>query len=94
MTIEYAPTTSKYAVGVDISNVFNTLNTGPFFNGRFQPLATGLGGPLTGFSAVPADFTAAGGNPRYLPIVHGGEVFLNSPNGFPRTFFFYARVRV
>ena len=94
LSLEYAPDSSRYSVGVDMSNLFNQLYSGPAVNARFQPLATGIGGPLTGFSVVPSSYTTSFATPQYLPIVHGGEPFINAPNAVGRTFFVYFRVKL
>ena len=94
LSLEYAPDNSRFAVGVDMFNLFNELYSGAASNPRYQPLATGISGPLTGFSSVGAAYTAPFATPRYLPFIHGNELFLNVPNGVPRTFFVYARMKV
>jgi len=98
MTFEYG-TPKGYKLGVTVNNVFNQLYLGSYFQGinpRYQPIATGISGPLTGYSSNPTDYTNPnlGALARYGTIVHGRDAYLNSPENTPRNFYFYVQARV
>ena len=91
----------NYALGFTVNNVFNELYTGSYFfglNDRYQPVATGIAGPLTGFSTDPNAFAPYGPSlglqQQYGNFVHGNGAYLNIPNASPRTFFIYFQVKI
>jgi len=62
LTLEYSKPKSGSTVGVQVTNLFNQLyNGGGFaYNDRYQPIATGISGPQTGYSAFPVAFPNRG----------------------------------
>jgi hypothetical protein len=94
-SLEYAPPNSRFAVGADIFNIFNEVYSGAALSGRYQPIATGISGPLTGFSTSPINYTTyPSAFPHYQPYENATGVWVNFPNNPGRSFFVYMRVRV
>ena len=99
ITIYHYSARSRLSWGVDIENLFNELYTGAFYNSRYQPLATGISGPLTGYSLNAVDFGANGvpqpyALPRYGSILGGPNAFLDAPNGIGRSVTLFANLRL
>ncbi|MDQ2866040.1 MAG: TonB-dependent receptor [Candidatus Eremiobacteraeota bacterium] len=96
VTIEYAPKDAHYKVGFDVENVFNRLYSanGVFLNDRYQPIATGIGGPLTGYSAIATDYAVPFANPQYRSAFGGNQIFTTFPNGNPRSYYFYYEIKI
>lgn len=78
MTFEYKAPHTRQTFGIAVLNIFNNYYSEPGINGLYQPVATGVAGPLTGVSTL---FN----NPRYT--VPGGYAqygivnFNNTNNG-------------
>jgi hypothetical protein len=95
LTIEYnAPKT--WSAGVDVFNLFGALYGGPSLNGRWQPLANGISGPLTGQSSTGLAF------PQFVPLNtvgdygtlrHGRNAYLDTPSGI-RSYYVYFTVKM
>lgn len=94
ITVDYTPPKADYTVGFDMENIFNRIYSGPGFNSRYQPVATGLSGPLSGFSSTPVSYTTPYANPQTLPQFGGQNVFVNTPNAIGRSFYFYISTKV
>ncbi len=88
LTVEYqSPRNPRNTFGAVVFNVFNQLYGQPAGNGRFQPVATGIGGPYSGF-------TANATNPLYRGFFNyterrGNQPYTLNPSGIPRTVQFY-----
>ena len=90
ITIEYAPPHSALTYGFDMSNIFNEQYQGALFNARYQPIATGISGPLTGYSVDAINYsTYPTAFPYYGSYMNGTGVFVNTPIYPGRSFFFY-----
>ena len=82
ITIEYtSPTNPHSTFGVLVANVFDQLYGQPALNPRFQPVATGIGGPYSGYSSLAV-------NPNFKGIynytqVRGNQPYLLFPNATP-----------
>jgi hypothetical protein len=95
LTLEYAPPSSKLTYGVNVSNVFNEYHSGPLFNSRYQPLATGVSGPLTGYSTSSVNYTNyPSAWPKYASYLNPYGVYVNEPSGIGRTIYFYVQARL
>ncbi|MDQ2908135.1 MAG: hypothetical protein M3R44_02160, partial [Candidatus Eremiobacteraeota bacterium] len=97
-TVEYA-TPTGYKIGVTVNNIFNELYYGSYFQGintRYQPVASGIAGPLSGYSSNGLDYTnpALGSLARFGNLVHGREAYLNSPENNPRSFYVYVQAKL
>ena len=92
VVIEYnAPKT--WSAGLDVFNVFGALYGGPSLNGRWQPLATGISGPLTGQNATGFAFPQYGINADYGPLRFGRNGYIDTPSGV-RSYYLYLNVKI
>jgi hypothetical protein len=88
LTVEYqSPRNPRNTFGAVVFNVFNQLYGQPSLNGRYQPIATGVGGPYSGY-------TRNQPNPFYFGVFNYTERRANqpynlNPSGLPRTVQFY-----
>jgi hypothetical protein len=95
LSVEYSPPTSRLSYGVDVINIFDQVFSGAQLSARYQPIATGISGPLSGFSTSPINYTNyPSANPQYGAFMNGGNVWVNTPNAIGRTFFFYVKARI
>ena len=95
LSLEYAPPQSRLSYGVDMFNLFNQIYSGPALSARYQPLATGISGPLSGFSTSGINYTNyPSARPVYGSYIHGNQVWVDTPDAIGRTFFFYVKVRI
>jgi hypothetical protein len=96
LTIEYTAPRSKLTYGVNINNLFNEIYSGAVFNSRYQPIATGITGPLTGYSTSGSNYSAS--NPAARPFfgsyMRGNQIYLDTPDGLGRSFYFYIQARL
>jgi hypothetical protein len=91
MTIEYSLKHNQI-LGMTVNNLFDSIAGGPSLNARYQPVATGFSGPLTGQHSQP--FFPGLGQYNYGSIIRGQNAYVNYPNGTPRNFYFYFQVKV
>ncbi|HKW45616.1 MAG TPA: hypothetical protein VJN22_08155, partial [Candidatus Eremiobacteraceae bacterium] len=61
-------------------------------NARYQPVATGFSGPLTGLHNPP--FFPGLGQTNYGPLVRGQNAYINRPDQTPRNYYLYFQVKV
>jgi len=95
LTVEYTAPQSRLTYGFDVENIFNEVYTGASLNGRYQPIATGISGPLTGYSTSSINYTTyPSAWPQYGGFMNGNNVWVNIPNGLGRTFYFYIQARL
>ncbi|HEY5258910.1 MAG TPA: TonB-dependent receptor [Candidatus Baltobacteraceae bacterium] len=98
LTIEYAPPKSALTYGFNVDNLFNEIYTGATLNARYQPIATGIAGPLTGYSTSSSNYLPTSSNPAAWPFygsyMHGNQVYVDIPRGFQRSFYFYIQARL
>ncbi|HWT05293.1 MAG TPA: hypothetical protein VN224_06010, partial [Xanthomonadales bacterium] len=75
ITIEFtSPTNPHSTFGVLVANMFDQLYGQPILNPRYQPIATGIAGPYSGYSSAAVNpnfhgvynYTQGGGNQPYL----------------------------
>lgn len=98
MTVEY-DSPKNWAVGLTVNNVFNQMYPGVYyegFNPRYQPIANGVSGPLTGYSTDRNAYvnTNLGYTPVYSSLIHGQEAYLNPPLNQGRLFYVYFQVKI
>jgi hypothetical protein len=79
-------------LGFTLNNVFNNINGGPVLNARYQPVATGFSGPLSGLHSQP--FFPGLGQYNYLPFIRGQNAYVNRPDGQPRSYYLYLQVKM
>ena len=83
--IEFNKPGSKSTVGVLFTNLFNqTYGSNPAYNSRYQPVATGISGPKTGYSNAPVNFPNEGLQ-QYLPSQFGQDPYRLIQNATPQT---------
>ncbi|MDQ6780379.1 MAG: TonB-dependent receptor [Candidatus Eremiobacteraeota bacterium] len=94
ITLEYAAHHSPLTFGINVDNVFNEKFTGPLFNSRYQPVATGITGPLTGWSTSRTNYTNyPSAWPQYQDFIGGRQTFVNIPSNPGPSFYFYVQAR-
>ncbi|MDQ6931563.1 MAG: TonB-dependent receptor [Candidatus Eremiobacteraeota bacterium] len=97
ITVEYEGS-KRLTYGLTVQNLFNQLFVGPGSTGLqlntfYQPVATGLSGPLTG--TIPGAYLYPQlGFANYPAAVKGQNAYVNFPNGAPRTFYFYVQAKL
>jgi len=74
--------------------VFNEIYGGPGLNTRYQPVATGIAGPYSGYSSSAQQVV-----PYFYGITNytqrsGNRAYLLSPNAIPRTVELYYQVNL
>jgi outer membrane receptor protein involved in Fe transport len=91
LTVEYTSPRNPRAgtVGLLVFNLFNQLYAEPALNGRYQPVATGIAAPYSGYST----------NTQFLGIfnytvLRGNQAYLLAPNNVPRTVQIYYQVNL
>lgn len=108
LTLEYAPPKSNVTIGLNVNNIFNQTLSGAQYNSRYAPLATGITGPLTGYSTSSSPYPTTSGCskdptvtcsflsslPLYGSYMRGQQSYINVPNQLGRTFYLYLQVKV
>ncbi len=88
--------------GAEIQGPFTALNSGSYYqgggfklNGNYQPVATGIGGPLTGYQTNCTPNPAAGITCQTTGGgVNGRGAYINVPNAIGRSFYVYYTVHI
>jgi hypothetical protein len=94
ITVEFAAPHSAITYGLDVENLFGEIYNGALFNARYQPIATGISGPLTGYSINPTNYTNyPSAWPQYASFARGKDVFVDFPGNPGTTFYFYIQAR-
>lgn len=84
MSIEYTPPKHpRSTIGVLVTNLFNNYFGPPALNTLYQPVATGHGGPYSGYTSLAV-------NPAFIgafnaTLLNGNLPYLYGPTGLPRT---------
>ncbi len=98
LTIEYSPPTSRLTYGFDVENLFNETYSGALINSRYEPIATGISGPLTGYSTSGVNYlnnsTYPSAWPQYGSFIKSNGVYVDIPNNVGRSFYFYIQARL
>jgi hypothetical protein len=82
-------------LGLQVFNLFDEIFTGPSWNGIYQPVATGISGPLTGESAGFYNPNSVPGTYYNYPIsFYGKSPYYDFPGGEGRTFYVYLSLKV
>jgi hypothetical protein len=94
LTLEYALGGKTHStVGIQAINLFNNYYSEPITNTRYQPVATGVPGPLSGQSAASTDATYQNlGVINYGLGQHAFSAYNLFPNGQPLTYRLYYQV--
>src|SRR6202011_1505205 len=97
ITVEYTSRRNPRAgtIGALMANVFNQLYGQPGLNPRYQPIATGIAGPYSGYSSLACTPLCAPGSfgpyvygVRNYTAVRGNMPYLLTPSNQPRTVLF------
>lgn len=95
LTVEYAAPNSRLAYGFDVENVFDQVYSGAVFSGRYQPIANGISGPLSGFSTNPFAYTSyPSAWPQYGSFIKSNGTYVAVPSNVGRSYFVYVKVRI
>jgi hypothetical protein len=89
LSLEYNRPGTRNTIGVLVGNLFNQLYEEPLTNTRYQPVATGIGGAVSGTNSNTARF---GPNLGYVNLnaqANGFGPYVFRPNQTPRSFRFY-----
>jgi hypothetical protein len=84
----------RFTLGFNIDNLWNQTYFGPQLNDRYQPVATGISGPLSG--TTPGAYAAPGQAPsgyNYLSSAHGSSPYINFPVLEGRTYYVYFTIK-
>jgi hypothetical protein len=100
MTVEWT-SPKNYTLGFTVNNIFNQLYGGSYvngLNGLYQPIATGISGPLSGVSFDPNAYASFGPSlglvSQYADYVHGREAYINAPQNYGRNFYVYFQTKI
>ena len=88
LDFEYNKPGTRNTFGLLVTNVFNQVYSQPGFNGRYQPVATGISGPQSGTTSGAAYFPQLGYT-NYAPYRFNNQPYILTPNGTPTGFRFY-----
>jgi len=77
LTVQYSPPRTHSTFGVQVLNVFGNVYGLPQINGNYQPVVTGVPGPVTGQSQLGAAF------PKLAPFTLSSLAFPRSPYIIP-----------
>ncbi len=93
LTVEYtSPRNPRATFGGLMTNVFNQLYIQPALNTRYQPIATGIAGPYSGYTAGAVNPTFYG--VRNFTEIRGNQAYLLQPSNLPRTVQFYYQLNI
>ena len=94
LTLEYTPPrATRSTFGVLIGNLFGQLYSGPGLNTRYQPLATGISGPLSGQNKNSVLFPQLG-FANFGANRRGQQAFLDTPNNTGTSYRFYYIIKL
>ena len=93
VSFEFSPPNNpRETFGLLVLNVFNNLYGVPGLNGRYQPVATGIAGPLSGMSNQPINFPNIGFF-QYGANQFGQQPYRILPGNAPLTYRFYYQLQ-
>lgn len=100
LTLEFSKPGSKSTVGVQIFNLFGNVYNGfgggnnTTVNTRYQPIATGVSGPLSGYSTTAALFPSLGTAAYNTPAVNGQSPYQIRPRTEGTQYQFYYNLKL
>jgi hypothetical protein len=94
ISFEFSPPGSHNTFGLQIANLFNQLYGTPGLNARWQPVATGIGGPETGSNAGFYPYPELGIQSTYSNSRYGYNPYIADPNQTPLTLRFYYQLKL
>jgi Carboxypeptidase regulatory-like domain/TonB dependent receptor len=88
--VEFKAPGSKSTFGVYIANLFDQqYPQPPSLNARYQPVATGIAGPRTGYSSNPINYPGLGFANYSYATRQGYAPYIYNPNNSPTTYRLY-----
>jgi hypothetical protein len=94
ITVEWNAPRNNYKVGFDVENIFNRIYGGPSINGSCQFVATGLCGPLSGYSTLLSQYFVPYATPITASQFGGQNVYTNFPYNIGRIYYVYYSVKI
>jgi hypothetical protein len=95
LTVEYGQPSSRLVYGFDVENIFDQVYSGAVFSSRYQPIANGISGPLSGFSTNPFNYTTyPSAWPQYGSFIKSNGTYVSVPSNPGRSFFVYIKARL
>ena len=96
VSFEYSPDKGKSTFGVLLTNLIGQTATSAsyFLNDRYQPVATGISGPQTGYSAFAAAYPNHGISTQYVLGQYGTQPYLILNDHPPTTVRFYYQLKL
>ena len=88
LDLEYNKPGTRNTFGLLVTNVFDQIYGQPSFNGRYQPVATGIGGPASGTTSGTVAFPGLG-YVNYAGFRGNNQPYLLTPNATPLGLRFY-----
>lgn len=85
---------SRFTIGLNVDNAIGETSYGPELNDRYQAVATGISGPLTGTSSCA--YAPPGQTPgcvNYGSASHGTSPYVNFPRLEGRTYYIYLSIK-
>lgn len=92
ISLEYNKPNTRSTFGVLVTNLFNQLYGLPGLNSRYQPVANGISGPITGTSSTTARFGENYGFVNTANFRDGNQPYVLSPNQTGITYRFYYQI--
>ncbi|HEX3466478.1 MAG TPA: TonB-dependent receptor [Candidatus Elarobacter sp.] len=84
LSIEYSPPNHpRNTIGILVTNLFNNYYGAPAINSLYQPVATGHGGPYSGYTSLAVNPAFIG--PYNYTLLNGNLPYIYGPIGLPRT---------
>ena len=100
LTVEFSKPGSRSTLGVQVFNLFGNVYSrfgggSPLVtNTRYQPIATGVSGPLSGYSGTSARFPSLGTSPYYGAEQNGQLPYRIRPNQEGTQYQFYYNLKL
>ncbi len=94
LTLDWSPPSKRYTLGFSVDNIFNRIYSGAYINGGCQIVATGLCGPLSGYSTLATAYNVPYATPVGLDQFGNSSVFANYPTSTGRIYYGYISVKI
>jgi hypothetical protein len=92
LTIEYNGA-KRWTAGLQVFNLFSELYGGPVYNSRYQPVANGISGPLSGLNSTAFLYPQFGNYVNYGANRYGQNAYIDTPSGL-RTYYLYTTIKL
>jgi hypothetical protein len=88
LTIEYTVPKTHSTFGMNITNLFNQLYSEPAYNSQYEPVATGIAGPFSGYTPNALQYPRIG-YANWPGYAFGAQPYNIFPNNTPIAVLFY-----